>query len=81
MAVLSTTVAEVGPIRLLDGHPVPDLTSYHDAFLVAAVMAFLAAFAALRINDAEAAHTMVRRGRLARRGERRLVEPAAAVGS
>lgn len=81
VAILSTTVTEVGPIRLLNGHPVPHLSAYHYAFLVAAAVAVLAALASLRINDAEAAPTMVRRGRLARRTEQREVMPAAAVGT
>ncbi len=67
VAVLSTVVAEVGPVSIVGGRPVAHLTAYHAAFLVAAGMAVVAAVAALRINDAEAAPTMVRRTRASRR--------------
>jgi EmrB/QacA subfamily drug resistance transporter len=84
VAVLSTVVAEVGPLRTLHGHPAANLASYHDAFLAAAGFALAGALASLRINDREAAHTMVRRGRLARRGAQepaRAVEPVPAAGA
>ncbi|HET9076122.1 MAG TPA: MDR family MFS transporter [Acidimicrobiales bacterium] len=66
VAVLSTVVAEVGPVTVVHGRILPHLTAYHAAFLVAAAMAAVAAFASLRINDAEAAPTMVRRTRAVR---------------
>jgi hypothetical protein len=42
-----------------------NLTAYHASFLVAAGIALLAAVAASGIDDRQAAHTMVRRGRAA----------------
>ena len=79
VAVLSTVVAEVGPVRLVAGHPVAHLAAYHDAFLLAAAVAVVSAVAALRINDAEASHTMVRRGRLAQRARAGTAEPVPAA--
>ncbi len=61
VALLSTVVAEVGPLRTVAGRTLPNLTSYHDAFLAAAGVAILAAGCALTISDADAAGTMVRR--------------------
>jgi EmrB/QacA subfamily drug resistance transporter len=66
VAMLSTIVATVGPVRFVGGHPTPHLAAYHYAFLVAGAVAVLAALAALTVRDQDAAHTMVRRGRLAR---------------
>jgi EmrB/QacA subfamily drug resistance transporter len=63
VALLSTVVATVGPVRVVDGHVAPDLTAYHVAFLVAAGVALLAGLCALTVNDADAAATMVRRSR------------------
>jgi EmrB/QacA subfamily drug resistance transporter len=84
VAALSTVVAEVGPLKQVGGHAVANLSSYHDAFFAAAGFALAAALAALRINDREAARTMVRRGRLARRGGQEqvpAVEPVPAAGA
>ncbi len=78
VAVLSTVVAEVGPMSVVHGRPVPHLTAYHAAFLTAAAMAVVAAVAALRINDAEAAPTMVRRARPTRRPAGATPEPIGA---
>ncbi len=78
VAVLSTVVAEVGPVSVVHGRPLPHLTAYHAAFLVGAAMAVVAAVAALRINDAEAAPTMVRRDRSARRPAGATPEPIGA---
>lgn len=61
VAVLSTVVAEVGPVTMVHGTPVPHLTAYHATFLVAAGITFVAAFAASRVDDAAASATMVRR--------------------
>ena len=61
VAALSTVVAEVGPVARRGGHLVPHLTAYHAAFLLAAGVSLFAAFAALRMDDAAAANTMVRR--------------------
>lgn len=67
VALLSTVVATIGPVRLAGGRSLPHLAAYHGAFLTAAAFALLAAVAALRVDDTAAAHTMVLRGRLARR--------------
>jgi EmrB/QacA subfamily drug resistance transporter len=67
VAVLSTVLAEVGPVRVLHGRPLPYMTAYHITFLVAAGVGVLAAIAALQMDDSQAAHTMVRRGRMAMR--------------
>lgn len=63
VALLSTVVAAVGPVRFVSHRAMPNLASYHTAFVVAAAVAVIAAVAALTVNDADAAHTMVRRGR------------------
>ena len=70
VALLSTIVAEIGPVMRLHGRVVPDLTSYHVTFLVAAAIALVAALASQKIDDAAASHTMVpRRGRAAAAGK------------
>jgi MFS family permease len=63
VALLSTVVATVGPVHVVDGHPTANLTAYHVAFLVAAAVALLAAVCATTVSDADAAATMVRRPR------------------
>ena len=63
VAILSTIVAEIGPVTRSHGRLVPHLTAYHATFLVAAAIALLASFAAQRIDDAAASHTMVPRKR------------------
>ena len=64
VALLTTVVATVGPVKQVAHHAVPNLSAYHTAFLVAAAIALLAAVAALTVNDSDAAKTMVpRRGR------------------
>jgi EmrB/QacA subfamily drug resistance transporter len=66
VAILSTIVAEIGPVTLSHGRLVPHLTAYHATFLAAAGISILAAIAALRMDDAAAAHTMVPRTRRVR---------------
>ena len=66
VALLSTVVAEIGPVTIRNHHPEPHLTAYHATFLVAAVISLIAAVAALRIDDDAAAPTMVRRSGRAR---------------
>jgi EmrB/QacA subfamily drug resistance transporter len=75
VAFLTTVLAAVGPTRISFGHLVPNLTAYHVSFLAAAAVAVAAALTAFTVNDADAVHTMVRRGRLARRED---AVPAAA---
>jgi EmrB/QacA subfamily drug resistance transporter len=58
VAVLTTAVVLVGPLHLVGGHAVANLTSYRVAFLVAAAICLLGLFPALRINDADAARTI-----------------------
>jgi EmrB/QacA subfamily drug resistance transporter len=76
VALLSTVIAAVGPVRVVDGHVSPHLAAYHVAFLVAAAVALLGGICALTVNDADAANTMVRRPGPVRRGRR--VGPAQA---
>jgi EmrB/QacA subfamily drug resistance transporter len=66
VALLTTVIATVGPVHVVDGHVSPNLTAYHVAFLVAAAVALLAGVCALTVNDAQAAGTMVRRSRASR---------------
>jgi EmrB/QacA subfamily drug resistance transporter len=76
VAVLTTAIVLVGPIHLMAGHPVANLTAYRVAFLVAAAVALLAVPCALSIRDSDAARTIP-----ARRGGRRtagtVTQPAA----
>ncbi|MGH9114686.1 MAG: MDR family MFS transporter [Acidimicrobiales bacterium] len=67
VAVLTTVLAALGPTRFVAGHALAHLTAYHAGFLTAAGVAVLAALFSLTISDADAAETMVRRGRFARR--------------
>jgi EmrB/QacA subfamily drug resistance transporter len=66
VAVLTTAIVLVGPVHLVAGHPVANLTAYRVAFLVAAGVALLAVPCALSIRDSDAARTIP-----ARRGGRR----------
>lgn len=60
VALLSTMLAVFGPTLASAGGAVrPNLTAYHAAFAVAAVLAGIAAIASLRIPDEEAAETML----------------------
>src|SRR5579875_3703631 len=63
VAVLSTVLAAIGVVHLAGGHPVPQLSSYHWAFVTAAGLALFAAVLAQLIVDADAAPTMKPRGR------------------
>jgi EmrB/QacA subfamily drug resistance transporter len=69
VALLTTVLAGIGPVRQVAGHVAADLTAYHGSFLAAAVVTVIAAGVALTVPDADAAATMVRRRR------RRTVEP------
>ena len=70
VAVLTTAIVLVGPVREVAGHPVANLTAYHVAFLAAAAICLSAVACSLSIRDADAAATIPgRRGSaLARRG-------------
>jgi EmrB/QacA subfamily drug resistance transporter len=69
VAYLTTVLVAAGPTRIAAGHIVANLSAYHAGFLAAAAVALVAAGAALSVSDADAVHTMVRRGRLAPREE------------
>ncbi len=67
VALLTTAVVLVGPTHVVAGHVAANLTAYRVAFLVAAAVVLLGILPALRISDADAAHTIPeRRGRRAR---------------
>jgi EmrB/QacA subfamily drug resistance transporter len=67
VAVLTTAIVLVGPVHLVAGHAVANLTAYHVAFLAAAVIALSAVAFSLSIRDADAARTIPgRRGQPAR---------------
>jgi hypothetical protein len=59
VALLTTTIVLVGPVHLVAGHAVANLTAYHVCFLVAAASALLGTLASITIRDADAAQTMV----------------------
>ncbi len=58
VAFLSTVLAIAGPTVASATGVRPNLTAYHIAFAVAALLAAIAAFTALRIPDEDAAETM-----------------------
>ena len=58
VAVLTTVIVLVGPVHLVAGHPVPNLTAYRVAFLVAAAVCLCAVACSLSIRDADAAATI-----------------------
>ena len=61
VAILTTSIVLVGPVHVVAGHAVANLTAYRIAFLVAAVFCLLAIPCALSIRDSDAAATIVRR--------------------
>jgi MFS family permease len=58
VAVLTTAIVAVGPVRIVGGHPEANLTAYRVAFLVAAAFALAGAVFSLRISDSDAARTI-----------------------
>jgi MFS family permease len=77
VAVLTTVIVLVGPVHLVAGHPVANLTAYRIAFLVAAAIALCGVACSLAIRDEDAASTMP-----GRRGQQELAtaaEPRAAA--
>jgi EmrB/QacA subfamily drug resistance transporter len=77
VAVLTTVIVLVGPVQLVAGHEVANLTAYRVAFGVAAAIALCGVACSLSIRDADAAGTIP-----ARRGQRELAaaaEPRAAA--
>lgn len=68
VAVLTTAIVAVGPVRIVSGHPVANLTAYRIAFGVAAAAALIATACSLMIRDSDAARTIPqRKGRPAAR--------------
>jgi EmrB/QacA subfamily drug resistance transporter len=64
VAVLTTVIVLVGPVHLVAGHEVANLTAYRVAFGVAAAIALCGVAWSLSIHDADAAATLPgRRGR------------------
>jgi hypothetical protein len=61
VAVLTTAIVFVGPVHLVAGHAVANLTAYRTAFLVAAAICLCALPFSLSIRDADAAGTIPRR--------------------
>ena len=66
VAILSTVLIRVGSASGSGAMAEPDLSAYHAAFYAAMVFALGAALCSLTIHDADAAETIVRRGRAAR---------------
>jgi EmrB/QacA subfamily drug resistance transporter len=62
VAVLTTAIVLVGPVHLVAGHPVANLTAYRVAFLAAAAICLCALACSLSIRDADAASTRPGRG-------------------
>ena len=62
VAVLTTAIVLVGPVHMVAGHELPNLTAYRIGFLVAAAFSLLAIPCALAISDADAAKTIPGRG-------------------
>ena len=57
IALLATVFTTVGTTRTIATSSIPNLAAYHSAFLVAALLAVLAVFPALTIDDADAHET------------------------
>jgi MFS family permease len=75
VAILTTFIVLVGPVHLVAGHPVANLTAYRVAFLVGAAFALLAIPCALTIRDSDAARTIPPRRPRRSRGAGPAVEP------
>jgi EmrB/QacA subfamily drug resistance transporter len=58
VAVLTTAIVLVGPVHVVAGHEVANLTAYRVAFLVAAAICLCGVACSLAIRDADAAGTM-----------------------
>jgi EmrB/QacA subfamily drug resistance transporter len=70
VAVLTTAIVLVGPVHLVGGHEVANLTAYRVAFLAAAAICLCGVACSLSIRDADAASTIPRPGLRGRRGRR-----------
>jgi EmrB/QacA subfamily drug resistance transporter len=58
VAVLTTVIVLVGPVHLVNGHTVANLTAYRAAFLAAAAICLCGVAWSLSIRDADAAATI-----------------------
>ncbi len=58
VAILTTVIVSVGPVHLVAGQEVANLTAYRAAFLVAAALCCCALPFSLSIHDADAASTI-----------------------
>jgi EmrB/QacA subfamily drug resistance transporter len=63
VALLTTVIVALGPVHVVAGHPVANLTAYRVAFLVAAVAALVGVACSLSIRDCDAARTIPERRR------------------
>jgi EmrB/QacA subfamily drug resistance transporter len=63
VAVLTTAIVAIGPVHIVGGHPVANLTAYRVAFVVAAAVALIGTACSLTIRDADAARTIPQRKR------------------
>ena len=81
VAILTTAIVLVGPVHIVGGHAVANLTAYRVAFLVAAAVALLGTACSLTIHDSDAARTIPARraSRSVRAAER--AEQAAESGA
>jgi EmrB/QacA subfamily drug resistance transporter len=79
VALLTTVISAVGVAHAVHGHPQPNLAAFHWAFVVAAVIALVAARFAWTVVDADAAPTMVKRPRKA--GQQRRADAELAVSA
>jgi EmrB/QacA subfamily drug resistance transporter len=77
VAVLTTAIVLAGPVHLVAGHAVANLTAYRIAFLAAAAISLSAVACSLSIRDADAAATIPRRGGQQAAGSRPEPRPAA----
>jgi EmrB/QacA subfamily drug resistance transporter len=57
VAVLTTVIVSVGPVHVVAGHAVANLTAYRVAFLAAAAICLCGVASSLSIRDADAAST------------------------
>jgi hypothetical protein len=73
VAALTTVISAVGITHVADGRVAPNLAAFHWAFGVAALIAMVAVWFALQIDDRDAASTMKPRGGAAVKGEDQLV--------
>jgi EmrB/QacA subfamily drug resistance transporter len=62
VAVLTTVITLLHQVHVVAGKSVPNLTSYHVAFLVAAGISLLAISAAITVRDEDAVSTIAARG-------------------